>query len=185
MLIYALCCGWSRVAFTRFLSWNPPECQDWGAGRGGQANLGNARIFTASVTATPPLLGSHCLSSNHQTSKCNQFLILKRILRNCEYYRFWWCAKGKCVEANNQAIGGLASNRPSLAVRVAISGNQLVQKLALKQTKSPISTFRSFFTQPGSTITISDLDISGWLVVDSIAVPLFLNPNYREISKPV
>ena len=31
-------------------------CQDWGAGRGGQANLGNARIFTASVTATPPLI---------------------------------------------------------------------------------------------------------------------------------
>ena len=34
------------------LSSNPPECQDWGAG--GQANLGNARIFTDFVTATPP-----------------------------------------------------------------------------------------------------------------------------------
>ena len=33
---------------------NPLECQDWGAG--GQANHGNARIFTASVTATPPLV---------------------------------------------------------------------------------------------------------------------------------
>ena len=33
------------------LSWNPPECQDWG----GQANLGNARIFTVFVTATPSL----------------------------------------------------------------------------------------------------------------------------------
>ena len=55
MLIYALCRQLSRVEFTHFLSWNPPECQDWGAGRGGQAKLGNARIFTAFVTATPPL----------------------------------------------------------------------------------------------------------------------------------
>ena len=53
MLIYALCRQLTQIAFTRFLSWNPPECQDWGAGRGGQANLGNARIFTVFVTATP------------------------------------------------------------------------------------------------------------------------------------
>ena len=36
MLIYALCRQLSRVAFTRFLSWNPPECQDWGAGGSSQ-----------------------------------------------------------------------------------------------------------------------------------------------------
>ena len=54
MLIYALCRQLSRVEFTHFLWSNPPECQDWGAG-GGQANLGNARIFTAFVAATPPL----------------------------------------------------------------------------------------------------------------------------------
>ena len=44
------------VAFTHFLSSNPPECQDWGAVPVGQANLGNARILRAFVTATPPLL---------------------------------------------------------------------------------------------------------------------------------
>ena len=45
MLIYSLCRQLSRVEFTHFLTWNPPECQDWGAGRGGQTNLGNARIL--------------------------------------------------------------------------------------------------------------------------------------------
>ena len=39
MLIYALCCQLSRVAFTRFLSWDPPECQDWGAGGGAKPIL--------------------------------------------------------------------------------------------------------------------------------------------------
>ena len=37
------------------LSSNPPECQDWGKGGGGQANFGNAKIFPGPVTPTPPL----------------------------------------------------------------------------------------------------------------------------------
>ena len=49
-----------RVAFTHFLSSNPPVCQNWGKGRGGggggQANLGTARILRAFCTVTPPLL---------------------------------------------------------------------------------------------------------------------------------
>ena len=34
------------------LSSYPPECKDWGTGRGGQANLGNARILRAFDTVT-------------------------------------------------------------------------------------------------------------------------------------
>ena len=37
MLIYALCRQLSRIEFTHFLSWNPPECQDWGAGGSSQS----------------------------------------------------------------------------------------------------------------------------------------------------
>ena len=53
MSIYALCRQLSPVEFTHFLSSNPPVCQNWGAGRGGQANFGNAKILRAPVTPTP------------------------------------------------------------------------------------------------------------------------------------
>ena len=54
MLTYALCRQLLQVVFTRFC------CQIHQSARigwqgGGQANLGNARILRASVTATPPL----------------------------------------------------------------------------------------------------------------------------------
>ena len=53
MLIYALFRQLSRVAFTHFLSSNPPVCKKGG---GDQANFGNAMILRAPVIAIHPLL---------------------------------------------------------------------------------------------------------------------------------
>ena len=52
-MIYALCRQLSQVKFTHFLSRNPPECQDWGAGGGVKPILampGFSRVFVR-----PPL----------------------------------------------------------------------------------------------------------------------------------
>ena len=64
------------------MSSNPPECQDWGKGGkggGGQANLGNARIFKALSSATPPLQDDYCV-----TKSLIQVLVLDLI----EYHHF-------------------------------------------------------------------------------------------------
>ena len=93
MLIYALCRQLLRFEFTQFLSWNPPECKDWGAGGGGKPIL--AMSGFSRLLLLPPLPYWKQRTSNKQRLLIYYWKTCKTKYR---FHQFGWNLNIHCLK---------------------------------------------------------------------------------------